>query len=341
MGSSFLFGQNLADRAANFVETANGEKTWEVDNVDAKAAQASSFIFGQHLAERVSTTDKDPLQKDQVTKEKEESKKPSDAGAEESKSHDDNKQSEDSSTEVKSISSNSKTDDIKVSISPEKNSSNTALLKTHEPVASLSGKTLNENAAEYFESHLAPPKRKFDEVEVITGEENEHNVLHMSAKLYIFDKNKSWLEKGRGELRLNDLSVAAANATSNTVGLTSTQASRDVKRKVMSSRIVMRTIGSLRVILNTKVYHGMSVEKPNEKSVRLTGMDDGVVKIFLIVGSPKDADALHCALKSRLAELKSTQDEATESDSQENESGEDQSFYDTSPKKFKNGTTTD
>ena len=98
--------------------------------------------------------------------------------------------------------------------------------------------------------------------------------------------------------------------------------SRDVKRKVMSSRIVMRTIGSLRVILNTKVYHGMSVEKPNEKSVRLTGMDDGVVKVFLIVGSPKDADALHCALKSRLAELKSTQDEATESDSQENESGE-------------------
>ena len=222
--SSFLFGQNLADRAANFVETANGEKTSEVDNVDAKAAQASSFIFGQHLAERVSTTDKDPLQKDQVTKEQEESKKPSDAGAEESKSHDDNKQSEDSSTEVKSISSNSKTDDIKVSISPEKNSSNTALLKTHEPVASLSGKTLNENAAEYFESHLAPPKRKFDEVEVITGEENEHNVLHMSAKLYIFDKNKSWLEKGRGELRLNDLSVAAANATSNTVGLTSSQA---------------------------------------------------------------------------------------------------------------------
>ena len=223
--SSFLFGQNLADRAANFVETANGEKTSEVDSVDVKAAQASSsFIFGQHLAERVTTTDKDPLQKDQVTKELEESKKPPDAEAEESKSQEDNKRSDDISTEVKSISSNSKTDDIKVTISPEKNSSNTALLKTQEPTASLSGKTLNENAAEYFESHLAPPKRKFDEVEVITGEENEHNVLHMSAKLYIFDKNKSWLEKGRGELRLNDLSVAAANATSNTVGLTSSQA---------------------------------------------------------------------------------------------------------------------
>ena len=86
----------------------------------------------------------------------------------------------------------------------------------------------------------------------------------------------------------------------------------------MSSRIVMRTIGSLRVILNTKVYHGMSVEKPNEKSVRLTGMDDGAVKVFLVTSSPKDADALHCALKSRLAELKSTQEEFTSLAKEEN-----------------------
>merc|ERR1712150_312135 len=124
-------------------------------------------------------------------------------------------------------------------------------------------------------------------------------------------------EKGRGELRLNDLSVAAANATSNTVGLTSSQASRDVKRKVLSSRIVMRTLGSLRVILNTKVYHGMSVEKPNEKSIRLTGMEDGVAKGFLISASPKDTDALHCALKSRLAELKSAQEEVDKLESED------------------------
>ena len=99
--------------------------------------------------------------------------------------------------------------------------------------------------------------------------------------------------------------------------------SRDAKRKVMSSRIVMRTIGSLRVILNTKVYHGMSVEKPNEKSVRLTGMDDGgVVKVFLIVSSPKDATALHCALKSRLVELESAQEDVSKLENEENKIGE-------------------
>ena len=93
--------------------------------------------------------------------------------------------------------------------------------------------------------------------------------------------------------------------------------SRDVKRKVLSSRIVMRTLGSLRVILNTKVYHGMSVEKPNEKSVRLTGMEDGVAKVFLITASPKDTNALHSALKSRLAELKSAQEEVDQLESQD------------------------
>ena len=90
----------------------------------------------------------------------------------------------------------------------------------------------------------------------------------------------------------------------------------------MSSRIVMRTVGSLRVILNTKVYHGMSVEKPNEKSVRLTGLDDeGVVKVFLVYSSPKDTEALHCALKSRLAELKSIQEDS-KSDGEESNTGE-------------------
>merc|ERR1719243_220250 len=63
-------------------------------------------------------------------------------------------------------------------------------------------------------------------------------------------------------------------------------------------------MGSLKVILNTKVYKGMSVEQPNEKSVRLTGMDEtGAVKVFLVMCSPKDAGALCKALKSRLAEL--------------------------------------
>lgn len=47
---------------------------------------------------------------------------------------------------------------------------------------------------------------------------------------------------------------------------------------------VMRTQGSLRLILNTKLWAQMQVDKASEKSVRITAMDteDQGVKVFLI-----------------------------------------------------------
>jgi len=47
----------------------------------------------------------------------------------------------------------------------------------------------------------------------------------------------------------------------------------------------MRTVGSLRVILNTKLYRGMPVELPADKNLRLTGLDDsGKPRVFLVTG---------------------------------------------------------
>jgi len=320
--SGFLFGQNCADRAANFEETTSGdEKTSGTENLESgktSSKPSTGFTFGQNFAERASNADSDPLEKNNGKK-GEKIEKESDSHSELNNSEESEKKSNKASAIL-----DPNTSEMKPLTSPAKENSNAVSSKPQETSTALKGKTLHENAAEYFESHLAPPKRKFDEVEVITGEENEHNVLHMSCKLFLFDKSKNWLEKGRGELRLNDLSVAAANASISSSGLTDNQASRDAKRKVMSSRIVMRTIGSLRVILNTKVYHGMSVEKPNEKSVRLTGMDDVGVKVFLIVSSPKDATALHCALKSRLVELESTQEDVSKLENEENKLGQKQ-----------------
>jgi Ran-binding protein 3 len=67
----------------------------------------------------------------------------------------------------------------------------------------MPAKSLSEAAREYEESRAV--KRKFEEVEVKTGEEEETNVLQISCKLHTFDKAKgSWAERGRGQLRLND-----------------------------------------------------------------------------------------------------------------------------------------
>lgn len=52
---------------------------------------------------------------------------------------------------------------------------------------------------------------------------------------------------------------------------------------------VMRTQGSLRLILNTKLWAQMQIDKASEKSIRITAMDteDQGVKVFLIsVSSP-------------------------------------------------------
>lgn len=95
-------------------------------------------------------------------------------------------------------------------------------------------KSLSESAREYEESRAV--KRKYDEVEVKTGEEGETNIVQVSCKLFTFDKNSgNWQERGRGNLRLNDQEIDDGNGS------------------YTQSRLVFRTSGSLRVVLNTKV----------------------------------------------------------------------------------------
>merc|ERR1739838_307624 len=157
-------------------------------------------------------------------------------------------------------------------------------------------KTLSESAAEYCENRNK--KVEFGEVELITGEEEENNVFQMSAKLYMFDKDTStWIERGRGQLRLNDLRTQAESGPT------------------VTSRIIMRTAGSLRVILNSKIFPEMTLEKPTEKNIRLTAMDglDQGMKVFLVSGSTKDVGTLFSALKRRLDTVKKSSTNTSQS----------------------------
>ncbi|CAH1156210.1 unnamed protein product [Phaedon cochleariae] len=139
-------------------------------------------------------------------------------------------------------------------------------------------KSLSESAREYEESRAS--KRKYEEVEVITGEEDENNVMKICCKLFAFDKvNSSWQERGRGTLRLNDFQ----------------------SDDHIASRLVFRTTGSLRVVLNTKVWAEMVVEKASEKSVRITALDpNGEIKVFLIMSNIEEATRLFSLLQTRL-----------------------------------------
>ncbi|NXP31361.1 RANB3 protein, partial [Leiothrix lutea] len=146
--------------------------------------------------------------------------------------------------------------------------------------------SLAESAAAYTKATAR--KCLLAKVEVITGEEAESNVLQIQCKLFVFDKiSQSWVERGRGLLRLNDM------------------ASTD--DGTLQSRLVMRTQGSLRLILNTKLWAQMQIDKASEKSIRITAMDteDQGVKVFLISASSKDTGQLYAALHHRILALRS------------------------------------
>ncbi|NXU76746.1 RANB3 protein, partial [Oreotrochilus melanogaster] len=146
--------------------------------------------------------------------------------------------------------------------------------------------SLAESAAAYTKATAR--KCLLAKVEVITGEEAESNVLQIQCKLFVFDKNaQSWVERGRGLLRLNDMA--------------------STEDGTLQSRLVMRTQGSLRLILNTKLWAQMQIDKASEKSIRITAMDteDQGVKVFLISASSKDTGQLFAALHHRILALRS------------------------------------
>ncbi|XP_075383473.1 ran-binding protein 3-like isoform X2 [Mycteria americana] len=127
-----------------------------------------------------------------------------------------------------------------------------------------------------------------DKVEVITGEEAEHNVLQINCKLFVFNKlSLTWIERGRGSLRLNDTS-------SNKCGM-------------LQSRLIMRNQGSLRLILNTRLWDQMVIKRANRKSLCFTATDqeDHSVQVFLIQASSKDTGYLYAAIHHRLVALRS------------------------------------
>lgn len=85
----------------------------------------------------------------------------------------------------------------------------------------------------------------------------------------------SYQERGRGSLRLND--------------------------KDEESRLVGRAAGTQRLVLNTKVWPGMTVERAGPKSIRLTAVDaQGEIRIFVVQANQKEVEQLHNLLLQRL-----------------------------------------
>uniref|UniRef100_H0WVW7 Ran-binding protein 3-like n=1 Tax=Otolemur garnettii TaxID=30611 RepID=H0WVW7_OTOGA len=161
------------------------------------------------------------------------------------------------------------------------------------PINSLNSRTNSIKNTSLIESAAAfssqPPRRcLLEKIDVLTGEEAEHNVLKINCKLFIFNKTtESWIERGRGTLRLNDTASSDCGT--------------------LQSRLIMRNQGSLRLILNSKLWAQMKIQRANHKNLRITATDleDHTIKVFLIQASAKDAGCLYAAIHHRLVALQS------------------------------------
>ncbi|XP_059200530.1 ran-binding protein 3b isoform X3 [Centropristis striata] len=279
---SFVFGQNIKDRAKLEENSSEGKSkdgaplesegtnyflqyisTPSSKNATNSTDSGAKFVFGQNMSERVLSPPK----------------------------------GESSNEETKEVTAAPASEPSSQETTPEKEGVVGSVLKLQrrpkESIVNSVSESLEESAAAYTKA--TAKKCILEKVDVKTGEESESNVLQMQCKLYVFEKTaQSWIERGRGLLRLNDM------------------ASTD--DGMLQSRLVMRTQGSLRLILNTKLWPQMQVDKASEKSVRITAMDteDQGVKVFLISGSSKDIGQLAAALHHRILALKSRAEQEPE-----------------------------
>uniref|UniRef100_A0A8C8J499 RanBD1 domain-containing protein n=1 Tax=Oncorhynchus tshawytscha TaxID=74940 RepID=A0A8C8J499_ONCTS len=303
--SSFVFGQNIKDRAKLDENSKDGKllpldsqegtnyflqyiATPSSKNAIHNTDKGAKFVFGQNMSERVLSPSKG-----------------GEASVEDCKV-----------LPAPPVSESSSKENI-----PEKGNNVT--------------ESLEESAAAYTKA--TAKKCILEKVDVKTGEESESNVLQVQCKLFVFDKTvQTWIERGRGLLRLNDMASTDDGSLQSRLELMAvdhfasmavrsywilagtgttcrTHQSRAIHKTCsMGDMSVMRTQGSLRLILNTKLWPQMQVDKASEKSVRVTAMDteDQGVKVFLISASSReDTGQLAAALHHRILALKSRADQ--------------------------------
>ncbi|XP_024837267.1 ran-binding protein 3-like isoform X4 [Bos indicus x Bos taurus] len=94
-----------------------------------------------------------------------------------------------------------------------------------------------------------------------------------------------------------------------------------LKIPVNSPNSIMRNQGSLRLILNSKLWAQMEIQRANHKNLQITATDleDCNVKVFLIQASAKDTGRMHAAIHHRLVALRSF-DKRTDANQTESQS---------------------
>lgn len=108
-------------------------------------------------------------------------------------------------------------------------------------------------------------------ITVTTGEENDVSIFQTACKLHSFDtEGKRWVERGLANIKIN----------------------RQDENGEVHHRIVARTTGNHRVVINSKVHADMLFERVDPKRLKIsaTTPDSNTMQIFLVtIGFSKTA----------------------------------------------------
>ncbi|ORX56549.1 PH domain-like protein [Piromyces finnis] len=264
-----------------------GEKRERESEDDSKKNESETEVKDKVVESKNETTEK----KEEESKEKKEDKK-------------EDKDEKEPETKKQKVDKEDKADEKTTSSSPKKSvfgssSSNVSFasfasykspfgsLSTEKSSFSSFGKSTNNNTS--FESLLSEGKpfdkkkeEKTDDknsqfkeqTDTKTGEEDEECIHFVRAKLYE-DENNSWKERGIGMLKINR--------------------NKEDNSKV---RLVMRSEGILRVILNERILPGMKFNVIQEKYISFAAIADSkTIKKYLIkAGTAMSANELCQAL---------------------------------------------
>lgn len=139
---------------------------------------------------------------------------------------------------------------------------------------------MDELVCESTESHSSDQKEEiFHTKEILTGEEEEETIFSARGKLFTFDQNE-WKERGVGTLKLN-------------------------RNKLKETcRLLMRTDGSHRLILNAIVFKDFSFELVNGKNFRFGAIEEGKPATLLFRSKAgEDMDSFNTKLKSLIKSM--------------------------------------
>lgn len=156
--------------------------------------------------------------------------------------------------------------------------------KTH----TTNGNGKKEGNEQLSQSEVAP-KPIFGSVDTETEKFNAssletddaNTLIRMNCKLFVLEKNQkdqsNWSERGYGVLKMIDSADG------------------------INCKIMMWTDKIYRLILNTKLFEAMHMERVHRKSISLNGQDEGTLKNFLIkCGNPNECEELFTKMYLRL-----------------------------------------